>query len=142
MLGDVVAASASPANRDPEPPWRPCFQAGGVRYHFTATEAGARRYMAAWAPNGTGRSPESSGQGCPQRLCADHWKPAAPNKDKAVAPVGPAVRLARCPQDGAVRRRQPITLWSVLASGKTRTLDVGETGRAHPDWLKNGSRRP
>lgn len=49
MLGEHVVASATPANGAPDAPWRICFPYSGPRYHFVASEAGARSYMQAWA---------------------------------------------------------------------------------------------
>lgn len=47
--GEVIA-TATPASHDPNPPWRLCIsQRSPPRYEFLATEAGCRRYMAAWA---------------------------------------------------------------------------------------------
>lgn len=50
-LGEKAVAIASPANNDQNPPWRISINVGLVsgRYHFTANERAARRYMAAWA---------------------------------------------------------------------------------------------
>lgn len=93
-------------------------------------------------PEWDGQIARSFGTGAPATTMRRSLEAGCPQQEQGGRAGRPAVRLARCPQDGAVRRRRPITLWSVLASGKTRTLDVGETGRAHPDWLKNGSRRP
>lgn len=47
--GEVIA-TATPVNRSPNPPWRLCINPRcPPRYEFLATEAGCRRYMAAWA---------------------------------------------------------------------------------------------
>lgn len=50
-LGEKAIAFACAANHDPNPPWRLCLNVGTLSAStvFTATEAGALRYMAAWA---------------------------------------------------------------------------------------------
>ncbi|GAA5075419.1 hypothetical protein [Lysobacter panacisoli] len=49
-LGDRAVAAACLANYDPDSPWRLCLNPTGLpRYVFTRTEAGATRYMEAWA---------------------------------------------------------------------------------------------
>jgi hypothetical protein len=49
MLAEHLVASATPANGTTDAPWRICFPYSGPRYHFGASEGGARAYMEAWA---------------------------------------------------------------------------------------------
>jgi len=47
--GELVA-DATPANHDPDPPWRLCISPRRPpRYEFLCSELACRRYMAAWA---------------------------------------------------------------------------------------------
>jgi len=62
-LGNHLIATTTPANYDPNPPWRICINPSGLpRYEFRDTEEQAVRYMTAWATKWEARIRETVGQ--------------------------------------------------------------------------------